>query len=497
MSAFIHTSSSKRAPSRAARAAILPALALALSVPAFGQEPAPPPPSQSEAPAPREPMPAVDAAPALAPMPPMDGPGPGPGPGPALAPGLGRAARQGMLDKETDPARRALLQGKFFVDDSQWAKAIEQLGDFMKKYPKDRSADQALFYYAFSLKKLSKYDDSWRALERFAADFPKSRWMRDARALQIELAPILGKQSFIAREAQETNEDELKCAVLQSLAHSNAERAREAARDLLKPGSPARQPVKQCALIVLGQIGGDQSRAILLEAIRNGSDPELQRSAIRALGFFGDGGPFDDATFNALRGLAMSSQNADLARTALMALSHGDDPRVCQLLTEMATTATELDVRRNAIMLLGHQDRCASFETLERIFATNTDDDIRRFALISMADSDSSKALDLLLRVAQGDQSLEMRRFALIQLADRDPGRAVQVLVQMYDSEQNETIKEQVIASLGQIEDRRALEKLIKIAREDPSMEMRKKAIFWVGQSNDPEATRLLEEILK
>jgi HEAT repeat protein len=395
---------------------------------------------------------------------------------------------------EKDPVRRSYLEGRDMVSDRDWDKASARFNELLTKYPKDKIVDEILYWYGFSLKKQGKYEDSWRALERLSSEFPRSRWVRDAKALQIEIAPILGKAAPENADA----DCELKVFALQSLASSNPERALAAIEKMLKQPDSSCPEMQRGAVLILGQIGDARSRALALELVRTAQDTEVQKAAIWALGMsIENADAIDDATFNALTSLATTASDEDVARTALLALAQREDPRVCSFLTATATGTAAPEVRRMAILMLGERASCATVDALEKICAAAPDDDPRRMALIALAERNDAQSLDALVRVARSAQSTEIRRFALIQFAERDAGRAVQLLSEWYDAERNETLKEQMIDSLGQIEDRRALEKLLKIARADQLPAMRKRAIMWIGQSDDPEATKLLEEILK
>ena len=489
------------------RPALLPAFALAavaaLASPVWAQDAPPPPEASAPGPGaaraprpPREqagrPTPMAEPVPATAPLP----PGRVVGGEPALAPVPGRRFSN---QNETDPVRRAYNEGRDLVSDREWEKAVAKFNEIMSKYPKDKLVDSALYYYAFSLKKQGKYDDSWRALERLAAEYPTSRWLKDVRALQYEIAPIIGRIDFVDAESKTREDVELKIYALRALADSSPDRARAAIRDILKPGSTAPVELKRGAVMIIGDLGGDDVRPTLLEIIRSQSeDADVRRHAIFALGsLMRRGGAVDEVTFNALKDLIRSSNDLEIAKTALYAIAEGNDPRTCQLVTELATSAQNVEIRRHSIMVLGSNERCATIEALEQVYTSAPDDDIRRFALMAIGQRRDPRSLDFVLRVARTAPTTDLRRHAMMILAERDPGRAVQVLTELYDSEKDETVKESIIDSLGMIEDRRALEKLLKIGRTDPSTTMKRKAIFWIGQSKDPEAMKFLEELLK
>lgn len=403
------------------------------------------------------------------------------------------------VENEKDPARKTYLEGRNFAADSEWSKAAAKFNEVVTKYQGNKVADAALYWYAYALKKNGSYQDAWNATERFVRDFPKSRYADDVQALQNEIAPIIGKVPPNPTVAQQ-NDDETKAYVIMSLMQSDPSKGIVIATDILKPESKASPRLKQQVVIMLVQTDDERAVDVLLNVVRTEQDQRVKKQAVIMLGQRLDDPKKGDAIFNELKRLAMSN-DPELAKIAVVALSQDDGQKSLQQLVELATSAQSMEVRKMAVIHLAQRDDATACQALIRVYDnTKEDEELRRMAVVALAQSDCPQAADKLMDVARNAESVELRRFALLQLVQKDSSKATQILTQMYDSEKNETIKEGIINALGQAVDdgknKDALRKLMSIAKSDPSLEMRKKAIFWIGQSKDPEATQFLVDLL-
>ncbi len=76
----------------------------------------------------------------------------------------------------------------------------------------------------------------------------------------------------------------MKMVALQSLFQSDPARAAAYAADILKPDSRASRELKQTAVSLLGQRGGAEAVAALLDIARTQRDPEVRSIAVHRLG---------------------------------------------------------------------------------------------------------------------------------------------------------------------------------------------------------------------
>src|SRR5215208_991367 len=119
-------------------------------------------------------------------------------------PGRGRTA-QGFIDNDLarlnrfvqggdSPAMQVFRQGRDLIEREDWGAAAAKFEGYVSQYPKSKEADAALYWLAYALKKQRKFQDAEATLERLVREFPRSTWVDDARAMQVEIAPQTGKR---------------------------------------------------------------------------------------------------------------------------------------------------------------------------------------------------------------------------------------------------------------------------------------------------------------
>ena len=143
-------------------------------------------------------------------------------------------------EKELD----IFLKGKEYVFKRQWRKARQRLELYLERYPSGQLKDEALYWLAQCLNKISKdqvdkdevielKEQAVRELDLLIQQFPKSVWLDDAQELRIEIS---GELAFIGKteykkiiqhiyETQEKTETDLKLIALNSLIELEPEAA--------------------------------------------------------------------------------------------------------------------------------------------------------------------------------------------------------------------------------------------------------------------------------
>jgi HEAT repeat protein len=419
----------------------------------------------------------------------------GAGAGPSLASGRPTQANRLVQTSpaSSEAAMKGINEGRELVKGAQWDRAAAKFEEVISRYPDSGRVDAALYWYAYALAKKGTNDGAYETLERLMRDYPKSEWVDDARALRAEIAPRIRKEVQV--DVDDPKEDcEIKIIALRSLFDSNPERAVTLTTDILRPTSKAPECLQNGAVMLLGQSGGPRARAMLIEFVRNGQNPELRKSALMAIAHSGGGSGFDDGLYALLREMALGADE-EMAKAALFVFSQDDSPRGSQLLVELATSAASIEVRKQAVFWLGQRE--GALDELLKIYTAATEPEIQKQALFAISQNDDARAEQLLLQIARTGGEAELRKQAIFFLSQREGCGAVDTLSQVYDTEKDDEVKKQVLFALGQNECKPALLRLIRVAREDPSTEMRKQAIFWIGQRDDPEAQKFLEELLK
>src|SRR5262249_34885104 len=119
-------------------------------------------------------------------------------------------------------------------------------------------------------------------LADFQKRFPDSRWLRDVKALDVELRQASGQR--VSPDSQ--SDDELKLMALRGLMESDPDQALPVIEKML---SGANSPkVKDRALFVVSQSRSARAREIITNIAKGAGNPDLQLKAIRYLGMMGD-----------------------------------------------------------------------------------------------------------------------------------------------------------------------------------------------------------------
>ena len=184
---------------------------------------------------------------------------------------LQRAARRGD-DAAYDSGTRALDEGRY--DD-----AIRTF-DRVIAAKSDR-ADGALYWKAYALNRLGRRDEAIATIGSLRREYPNSRWLNDAQALEVEAKQSSGQA---VSPADEANED-LKLMAINGLMRADPDKAIPLLEDILKGNSSPR--LKDRALFVLTQSRTPRARQVLAGYAKGGANPDLQLRAIRYIGVSG------------------------------------------------------------------------------------------------------------------------------------------------------------------------------------------------------------------
>ena len=216
-------------------------------------------------------------------------------------------------------------EGQEAIERAQWAQAVERFTTLVSaKAPR---ADAALYWRAYSFDKLNRQPEALTSVAELLKAYPSSRWLADARALEIQVRQRAGQP--VSPEVQA--DEELKLFAIQGLQHQDPDQAIPMLEKLLQGTSSPR--LKERALFVLAQSDAPRARQLLTTFARGGTNPDLQLKAIRYLGMM------------------------------------GGSPANRQLLGEIYATSTDLEVKRQilrAFMMAGDRERVLAAATSEK-----------------------------------------------------------------------------------------------------------------------------------
>jgi HEAT repeat protein len=318
---------------------------------------------------------------------------------------------------------KRLGRAKDLIADEQWTRAIEELraavGD-----PKEPSRDEAAFWLAHSLFQVGEAAEALATIEGLEREYPKSRWLKPAGSLRIEIAHRLGREDMLIWATK--------------VAPPAKARPPAAAKAASRPSPPRRGPGEE-------PLPPPLPVAAPPAAPPRASTPPLAPPP-----------PPPDWW------------DGDLQIQALGSLLRTDGPRVVPILREIALKADDEALARRAVFVLAQSDRADARSIVIEV-ARQGSEPIKLTAVKALAQQKWPEAERVLVEVfATGNPSIQRQVVRTLGSA----GGRVQ-LKTLYAAAQDVQIKLLIVNALFAAGARADLE---RIARDEPREEVRRAA---------------------
>jgi outer membrane protein assembly factor BamD (BamD/ComL family) len=362
--------------------------------------------------------------------------------------------------------------GQRALDAGEYDKAIASFKTAADQNPSQ--ADAALYWLAYAHNKAGHKAETLAALQQLRERFPKSRWIDDAKALEIE---VRGDAGAARAEAATSDDEEIKLYALQSLLNANPERAVPTVeRFLSKPHS---QKLEEQALFVLSQADSPTAKQLLAQIALGNQYPQLRKKAIESLGVAGD-----NESRRLLGDVYTQSKDVEVKKKVLEAfMVSGDKARVFQA----ATGETSPELRAKAIEMLGVMDATAE---LKQLYQRETATELRRKIIESfMVASDA----DALLEITRTERDPELLRHAVQNLGLVGGAKSHAALKDIYRGSNDVKVKTAVLEAFFIGDDPKDL---IEVAKGESNRELRREALKRLSQMDSPEALDFLSKQL-
>lgn len=363
--------------------------------------------------------------------------------------------------REYERAQRALEQAEWTAAAARFQAVAEMAG---------ARADGALYWKAYALDKIGQRAEALTAISDLARTFPKSRWLGDARALEVQVRTRVGQKVVI-----ESGDDELKLLALNALQFQSPEQVLPVLRQLLQGAQPLK--LKERALFILAQSSSDDARRLLADTARQ-SNPDLQRKAIDYLGVHG-------STANrALLSELYQSADDDVKRRILRAyMVAGDRARVLTA----ATSEPNAELRAEAVRQLGVM---GAHDELWQLYGKETSVDVKRNILQAMFVGGNATRL---IELAKSESNPELRRTAVRNLGLMRPASTGPALVEIYGAQSTPELKKAVIQGLFV---QNNAEALVALARKESDRTMKLELVQKLSLMKSKAAQDYLMEVL-
>ena len=372
---------------------------------------------------------------------------------------------QARVDGAYERAQRSIERG-------EWARAIDQFRELSNaNFPR---ADAALYWQAYSLDRLNRQAEALTTVAELLKNYPMSRWLNDARALEIAMRQRAGQP--VSPDQQ--NDDDLKLLAIQGLQQMDPAQGVPLLEKILQGTQSPR--LKERALFVLAQSGSDRAQQVLAGVAKGNSNPDLQRKAIQYLGMHGSA-----ANRQVLADIYGSSADIDIKRQILRSfMMAGDKQRVLAA----ATTEKSPELRSEAVRQLGMM---GGRDELWQLYQKESSVDVKQQMLQGMMMGGDAAHLT---EVATSEANMDLRRKAIQQLGMLGGGRSGDTLINIYNRQSDPGVKHAVIDGLFFSGNATAL---VALARKETDRDLKRRIVEKLTLMRTPEARDYMLELLK
>ncbi len=375
-------------------------------------------------------------------------------------------ARAFSKGREDDQYRRASR----LVDERKYEDALAQYQNLVEM--KGARIEGSLYWKAYVLAKLGRRDDAVKALDELKKGYAQSRWLNDAKALEIEIQQGGGRPASPESESDE----ELKLLAINGLLSTDPDRAVPLLEKQLN-SSKSSPKLKERALFVLAQSKNARAREIIGNYAKGATNPDLQSLAIQYLGSFGAKEDRDR-----LADIYKSVPELHLKRAALRGLMIG---HATDQLMQIARTEQNTDLQREAIRYAAN-----SGADVGSLWTPNASKEIKEAVMEGLMSRNNS---DKLAEIAKSDSDPKIRRQAVEYLGNTGREKSAAILQGMYASEQDKQVRMSILQAFRNQNNARVL---IELARKESDPSLKREAVQLLSHMKSPEATEFLVELL-
>lgn len=368
-------------------------------------------------------------------------------------------------DQLYDRARDAIENGRY----------ERALGDLDRLIAMNGSrADAALYWKVYSLAKIGQRAEALNAAADLGRRFKDSKWLKDAKALEVEIRQASGNPVSPDSQADE----ETKLIAMRGLMQADPERAFPMLEKLLSGGSSIK--VKEQALFLLTQSRSTRAREIIANVAKGGANPDLQLRAIRYIGTMG--GPENRQI---LDDVYRTTPDPAVKRSIIRSFMTSNDRA---RLLSLAKTEKDDALRGEAVRQLGN---LRAGPELAELYQSEQSLELRKQILQSMF---TGGYADKLIELAKAEKDPDLRKAAIRYLGMMRRTDTSDALASIYASDTNVEVRKAIVNALFIQQNAKAL---VDLARAEKSPEMKKDIVSKLSNMKSKEATDYLLELLK
>lgn len=390
-----------------------------------------------------------------------------------------------------DAATAAFRAARDLITDGEWAKAQGKFREYVNSYPNEKNLDAALYWMAYSQRKLSQYDDCRATLMRLLEKHPATTWRDDARILLAQLPGAVNAANAAVVAAQ--TDEVLRTTPRPARPPVPIAEPLFGQTSIYTPASVALPGVATVGVAPV-PAQGIQGAAVYyvdsLDASGNDDDPcefkivvlqalfqtDLQRGIMAATDWLKPG----------------STQTLRCKSAALTLLGRNGGKQATPVILGVARNESDLKLRARAISVLAATNDDSVIDPLREFALNSNENDIVEASLYALSRHTNDRVITVLSDIALSGKTLSQRKVAIASIASRAGDPAVDALLRIYDAEQNVEIRKSVIAGFSNRKSERAANKMYDIARTSDNIELRKAAVVGISKRGGEKAVDFL-----
>lgn len=374
-----------------------------------------------------------------------------------------------------------LERAKDFIADEQWLRAIEELKAAADD-AKETNKDEALFWLAHSQ---NQARDSMSALEtigRLERGYPKSRWVKPARSLGLEIAQRLGRRDVLwyravrppAPPPAPAPEAPMPAEVPAppTAAPPSGVRAPGAPRAPRVPPAPLPRPAAPHVMPpppTMPPVWIAEHMVVDTDLRIQALGSLLKTDAVKVIPM--------------LKQIALEAENPGDARRALFVLAQSERPEARASVVEVARTGSE-PVRLAAVRELGRLSGAGISNELLNVY-TSGNRPVKFQVVTALGERAATSAL---MRIAQSETDARLRDAAIVTLGQAGGRKQLNLLYARSKAES----KRPIIVGLFNAQ---ADAELIRIAETERDPAIRQEVLTTLRLLNTPRAQEYLERV--
>src|SRR5947209_14245101 len=335
-------------------------------------------------------------------------------------------------------------------------------------------ADAAIYWAAYAKAKNGDRTDALATLLELQKAFPQSKYIEDAKSLEVEIRQNAGE----AVSPEHESDDDVKLMAITGLLNSDPDRAIPILQGILRSPSQSAK-MKDRALFVLSQTNSPRAAEVLSSIAKDGTNRGLQSRALKYLGVMGS-----ENGRKILEDVYRSSGDLEVKRTVLKSfMVSGDHARLYAL----ARGEGNPELRADAVRQLGVM---GARNELAELYKGETSIEVKKNIIQAMFIGGSA---DKLGELARAETNPELRVAAIKSLGLVSGEHSSAILKSLYESDQNLEVRQAVIKALFLHGDARTL---VALGRAEKNPELRKSIVSKLSIMNSKDAADFLLDIL-